>query len=132
MFLKEFICLLFSLIVGLGIVGNLTNAVVFARRKLWKHFTFKLIFYLSMLDLFILIVCALESFAEYQFKIDIRILSTVFCKVDTFLAHFLLHARTILSLGILINSNLHSYLLIFKYQISGCVLIKIIKPSSKK
>jgi hypothetical protein len=110
MFLKEFICLLFSLIVGLGIVGNLINGIVFARRKLWKNFTFKLIFYLSMLDLIILIACALESFAEFQFKIDIRILSTVFCKVDTFLAHFLLHARTILLLAILINSNLYIYI----------------------
>jgi hypothetical protein len=106
---KKIVCFAFATIVGAGILGNVVNLVVFSRRRLWKYYTFRLIFYLSMTDLLILILCAVESLVEWRFEIEIRVLSSMLCKVDTFLAYFLLHARTILSLGILTNrKNIYS------------------------
>lgn len=96
---------LFVAIICAGILGNLTNVFIFCQRKLWQSFTFRLIFYLSTIDLLILILYAFESSLESQFEIYIRVESNSFCKVDTFLAHYLLHVRNILSIAILINSN---------------------------
>jgi hypothetical protein len=102
---KKIVSTAFGAIVVGGILGNAVNLVVFSQRRFWKYYTFRLIFYLSMTDLLILILCAVESLVEWCFEIEIRVLSSIFCKVDTFLAYFLLHARTILSLGILTNRN---------------------------
>jgi len=108
----------FGTIIFVGILGNLHNVFVFAKRKLWTYFTTRLIFYLSLVDSFILVLCGVESFAEFQFDTDVRVISTIFCKMDTFLAYFLLHVRTILSLAILINRNF-VFLRIMKSKFSG-------------
>ena len=97
----------FATIICAGILGNLINVTVFAKKKLWKYFTFRLIFYLSFVDLVILIMCGIESIVEMKLDIDLRVISTIICKLDTFLAYFLLHVRTILSLAILINRKFY-------------------------
>ena len=105
MFLKEILRFIFGLIVFGGLFGNATNLFIFSKKNMWQSFTFKLIFYLSSIDLIIFILCAVESFIWFEFEINIRILSSILCKIDIFLAHYLLHARTIISLAILINSK---------------------------
>ena len=105
---KQAFRLLFVIIICVGILGNLTNVLVFSRKNLRCSFTFRLIFYLSLIDLLILVLYAFESTLESQFEINIRVEWRVFCKIDTFLAHFLLHTRNILSLAILINSKYNS------------------------
>jgi hypothetical protein len=105
MILKEFLRCLFGLIICVGILGNMTNVLILSKRNMWRLFTFKLIFYLSSIDVVILILCGLESILWLQFEINIRIYSTITCKIDMFLAHFFPHARSILTLAILINSK---------------------------
>ena len=108
---NQIVLFTFATIIFAGILGNLNNLTVFAKKKLWKYFTFRLIFYLSFVDLVILILCGIELLVELQFDIDIRVISTIICKVDTFLAYFLWHLRTILSMAILIKRKIFRLLI---------------------
>ena len=67
----------FATIICAGILGNLINVTVFAKKKLWKYFTFRLIFYLSFVDLVILIMCGIESIVKMKLDIDLRVISTI-------------------------------------------------------
>ena len=98
--------IVFVIIIFLGIVGNVLNIIVFAQKNMRKSFTFKLLLCLSLIDLVILIMCALETVTEFIFEVDIRLLSGFFCKLDTFLAYFLLQSRNVFSMSITIERTI--------------------------
>ena len=88
-----------------GILGNLINLLVFGSKPLRKSFTFELISRLSLIDLLILLLCFVETLFETYLGTEIRLMSTVLCKADTFLVHFLIHTRNIVFMAIGINSK---------------------------
>ena len=100
-----FMAIVFMSLVCLGILGNLINVIVFSMKKLRKSFSFVLISRLSLIDMIILAVSLFDMLFETNFNTDIRTASKLFCKMDTFLAYFLLHARNIIFMTISIESK---------------------------
>ena len=94
---------LFFAVILVGIVGNMLNILVFSRRSMRKSLSFRILLYLSVIDLTILSLCAVETFSNIAFNFDMRVFSVFFCKFDTFLAYFLTQARNIVSMGITIE-----------------------------
>jgi hypothetical protein len=58
-----------------------------------KSLTFKLFLYLSTIDLAFLTQAGIELLLKHVFAIELRETSVVFCKLNTFLAYFLMQAR---------------------------------------
>jgi hypothetical protein len=103
--------ILFFVMICSGILGNLINLLVFGSKSLRKSFTFELISRLSLVDLLILVLCFVETLFETYLNTEIRLVSTFFCKADTFLVHFLIHSRNVIFMAIGINSKLKRILL---------------------
>ena len=92
-----------SIIILIGIMGNATNVLVLCRKTMRKSLTFQLYLYLSIIDLTFLTQTGVEFFLEYSFGIEMRELSVVFCKLNTFLSYFLMQTRNIFSMSITLS-----------------------------
>ena len=103
--------IVFVVMVSLGIVGNLVNVLVLMSQPMRKSLTFGFISLLSLIDMLILVVSLLETIFETHLNTEIRLVSTFFCKLDTFLVHFLLHVRNIVFMTIAIYSNYYFFYL---------------------
>ena len=91
---------LYCAILFVGIAGNLVNIIVLSRKAMRRLLVFRLLLCLSIVDLIFLILSILQTLAET----DLRVKSVFFCKLDTFLAYFLLHIRNVFTIAI----NFHS------------------------
>ena len=91
---------LYCTILLVGIVGNFVNIIVLSRKAMRRLLVFRLLFCLSIVDFIFLILSILQTLAET----DLRVKSVFFCKLDTFLAYFLLHIRNVFTIAI----NFHS------------------------
>ena len=87
--------ILFGLVICIGIVGNTINLLVFGSVKMRKTPVFRFLFYMSTIDLAILIMCGVETFFSMVFNIDLRVFHVFFCKFNTFLTYFLPHFQPI-------------------------------------
>ncbi len=99
--------ILFGLVICIGIVGNTINLLVFGSVKMRKTPVFRFLFYMSTIDLAILIMCGVETFFSMVFNIDLRVFRVFFCKFNTFLTYFLLQSRNLFSMAITILSKLY-------------------------
>ena len=79
------------IVIIIGVLGNLLNLFVFSHKSLKYIATFRFLFYLSMIDLFVLTFCASDTLLTYGYQILIRIHSTMACRIHTFLTYFLTH-----------------------------------------
>ena len=102
---------LYNSILCVGILGNFVNIIVLARRNMRRLIVFRMLLCLSIVDFIFLILCALQTLVGNLFYTDIRVTSLLFCKLDTFLAYFLLHIRNIFTIAI----NFHSKIFILFY-----------------
>ena len=102
---------IFGLIISFGIAGNLINIIVFSQKKMLKSFTFQLILYLSIIDFLILFTSGIETLFQIVFLIDLRIMTSLVCKLCIFLSYFLLNVRSICLMAIVINSKFIIYFL---------------------
>ena len=93
----------YSLIIFLGIVGNMANILILRRKTMRKSLTFQLFFYLSIIDLTFLTQTSIEISLKYLIEIDLREFSVVFCKLNTFLSYFLMQTRNIFSMSITLS-----------------------------
>jgi len=76
-------------IILIGFFGNLLNLIVFSSKTMRKNSTFRYLFYLSAIDLLVLITCTTDSLLAYVYYIMIRLQSDFFCKIHTFMSYFL-------------------------------------------
>jgi hypothetical protein len=76
-------------IILIGIFGNILNLIVFSAKTMRKNSAFRYLFYLSVIDLLVLITCATDSLSTYSNYIMIRLKSDLSCKIHTFLSYFL-------------------------------------------
>ena len=104
-FTSSLMNMIYFLVILLGILGNMTNVIIFTNKKMGNSLTFTLISHLSFIDMVILSLSAIETFYDSYFNINIRISSLFFCKVDTFLAYFLVHIRNTVFMAIALNSK---------------------------
>ena len=103
--LSAILKIIFALIICIGIVGNTINLMVFGNVKMRRTPVFRFLFYMSTIDLAILVMCGAETFFSMVFNIDLRVFHVFFCKFNSFLTYFLLQARNLLSMGITILSK---------------------------
>ena len=103
--------LLFTFIIIIGIVGNMICIIIYGKKKIKKSLTIRFLLYLSITDLVILVLCAIESSVQYLFSFDLRALSLFTCRFDTFLTYFLTQTRNFLSMAITIESKIFRFLL---------------------
>jgi hypothetical protein len=94
--LEIYFDILFTFILILGVFGNIINIVVLREKSLANTNTFKFLFYLSIVDLLILLICASDSLATHILEFEIRIYSTITCKIHVFLTYYLTHLSSII------------------------------------
>jgi hypothetical protein len=86
---------LLVIVIIVGLIGNVLNLAVFGRKNLRKMPTFRFLFYLSLIDIFILLICATNSVLTYGYNIEIRLYSRLACKFHTFFAYLLTHLGSV-------------------------------------
>ena len=101
--------LILQVIIIIGVIGNLLNLVVFGRKNMRQMSTFRFLFYLSAIDLLVLIICATDAVIKFGYQIEIRSHSVILCKFHTFLTYFLTHLSSILLMVISIDRALVIY-----------------------
>ena len=67
-----------------GIFGNVLSLIVFCHESMKKNSVFKYLAYLSIVDLFVIILGLGDMIAISYFKFIIRNYSIVFCRLHTF------------------------------------------------
>jgi hypothetical protein len=92
-FKYSMICLL---IMCVGLFGNILNLIVFSRRSMRKITTFRYLLYLSITDIFVLVIGATDASLTFGFNIQIRLTTVLACKLHTFSTYFLTHMSSIL------------------------------------
>ena len=86
---REFyLSILLMIIILIGTLGNILNLIVFAQKSMRKMPTFRLLLYLSAIDLIILLVCANDLLFTFSFEIQVRLYSSFTCRFHTFLTNF--------------------------------------------
>ena len=92
----RYLFIVFIIIVIIGVFGNILNIVALREKSFYETPTFKLLFYLSIIDLLILLICASDPIMDYVIDFKIRHDSMISCKLHVFLTYFLSHLSSIL------------------------------------
>ena len=91
---KELAFILF-LIICIGLFGNILNLIVFSQKSMRKSSTFRFLIYLSIIDMLVLVICAMDSVLIYGFGFEIRLYSKLTCKLQSFFSYFLTQMSSI-------------------------------------
>ena len=94
--------LLLSLIF-VGLIGNTINLIVFSHKSMKMNSTFKYLFYLAIVDILVLLICANDSLASFSHFIFVRLHSIMSCKIFTFLTYFLTHLNSLILMVVSID-----------------------------
>jgi hypothetical protein len=112
---KDLAIILFTIIL-VGLFGNLMNLKVLTNKEIRKVSTFRFLLYLSVIDIMVLIICAIDSALTYGFDIEVRLMSSAICKIHTFFTYFLTHMSSIVlmcvsieRLSVVYNKINHSF-----------------------
>ena len=100
---NSLITIILSLLIIIGVIGNLLNMMVFLSKTMRKNSTFRYLFYLSAIDLLVLITCTTDSLLTYGYYVMIRLQSDFLCKIHTFLAYFLTHMSSLILMMVSID-----------------------------
>jgi hypothetical protein len=98
-----------SIIICIGLFGNILNIVVFSQRSMRIISTFQFLLYLSFIDLLVLLICSSDSLLTYGLNYEIRLYSSIVCKLHTFFTYFLTHMSSILLMVVSIERVLVVY-----------------------
>jgi hypothetical protein len=115
-------------IILLGVFGNILNIIVFSHKTMLKMSTFRLLFYLSIIDLLVLLVCTTDALFTFGFLVEIRLFSTLMCRIHTFLTYFLTHMSSI----VLMIVSIDRALVVCNKSVVGLLSNKKIKKRSSK
>ena len=84
------------IIIFVGVFGNILNLFVFRQKSMFKIPTFRLLFYLSLVDLIIIIVCTNDLLFTFAFKIQMKLASIVSCRFHTYLTSYLTQLSSVI------------------------------------
>jgi hypothetical protein len=93
---KIFLDIIFLIIIIIGILSNIVNIAIFSSKNMFKMPTFRYLFYISIIDLSILLICATDSLVIHRFDFEIRLVSTSICKIHVFLTYYLTHLSSMM------------------------------------
>jgi hypothetical protein len=77
------------IIIFFGMMSNSLNIAVFGHKSMRKMSTFKFLFYLSIVDLCVLIFCTTDALFTVGFGVQVRLYSLFTCRLHTFMTYFL-------------------------------------------
>ena len=117
-----------ALIMAIGLLGNALNLIVLGKSNMRKVMTFRFLFYLSAVDLIVLITGTTDLFLRHLFNFEIRTYSNVMCKLHTFLTYTVTH----LSSNLLMTVSVHRAFDMVYINFSTCQKASIRKKSTKK
>jgi hypothetical protein len=80
----------------IGFLGNIQNIIVFCQKSMRKMITYRLLNYLSIIDLLVIIICSSDVIMSYGFKMQIRLYSRFACKMHTFLTYYFTHMSSLI------------------------------------
>ena len=80
----------------IGVLANIINLVIFGQKSMRKTPTFRLLAYLSIIDLLVLIICTSDLLLTFNFKIQIRLFSSLSCRFHTFFTGYLTQLSSVL------------------------------------
>ena len=83
------ITVLLTIVIVIGVVGNLMNLIVFSHKALRNKSTFKYLHFLALIDIFVLLIGAGDSLTTFGFSATLRLYSAFTCKIHSFLTYFL-------------------------------------------
>jgi len=92
----------FVALIFFGIIGNSLNMIVFGKKIMRDHLTFKILLVLSTIDFVILIFCATEAVLNFFQNINIRDFHVVICKVDSFIFYYFTQTRNFFTMSLTI------------------------------
>ena len=104
--LMTYLSFLLGFIIIWGIFANIMNIVVFSRKSMRTTSTFRFLFFLSVIDLLVLIIIASEALSRFEYHFQVRSVSNLICKIHTFLTYFLTHVSSIILMVISIDRAL--------------------------
>ena len=84
------------LIIFIGLVGNTISIMVFSRKSLKNHTTFRYLLLISVIDICVLLTCSGDMLLQVYFNLNIRLLNDFFCKTHSFLVIFFTHSSSML------------------------------------
>ncbi len=87
-------------LIGVGLIGNTLSLIIFSKKSMRQVSTFRYLLYLSLFDLFVLIVSAAHLLVKLLFKIDVRLYSSFACKTHTFLTYFFTHICSMILIAV--------------------------------
>ena len=105
-FIRKMFRILFAVLIALGLIGNLLSIMVFVQKSMRITLRFKLLAWLSLVDLFILALCALELWYEFILQQNFKISSVYTCKIVTFFFYFLRQSRNVFAMSITIDRSI--------------------------
>ena len=89
-----------------GLFGNTLNMIIFSQKPMRKNSTFRYLFYLSVIDILVIIFCATETLLTHGFRIKVKEISTYTSKISTFMEYFLTHESSIVLMIVSIDRTL--------------------------
>jgi hypothetical protein len=95
---KCFVCTLV-----LGILCNLINIIVYSKKTMQLHLSFRLMLAMSIVDVCILTLCSLETLSDIYLQVRLRTTSRLLCKTNTFLIYSLTQMRVVLSVAVVVQ-----------------------------
>lgn len=97
---------LLLIVIVAGVLGNVLNILVFSKVSMRKMSTFRFLLFLSIADMLVLIVCALNTLTNYEFHLDIGEYSSITCRLHKFFSNFFRHLSSIILMVISIDRAL--------------------------
>jgi hypothetical protein len=91
------------LILVIGVVGNVLNVIVFAKKHMRQESTFRFLLYLSIFDILVLIFGTKDILIKQIYEFEIRIYSNFICKIDTFLTYTLTHVNSFILIAVSVH-----------------------------
>ena len=127
--LMRYLSVLLGFIITSGVFANIINIIVFSRKAMRTTSTFRFLFFLSCVDLLVLIIIAQEALVRFEYRYQIRSISNFVCKVHTFLTYFLTHTSSIILMVIsidraLVISNTSFLSILNPLNLFGCCFTK--------
>ena len=98
--------IIITLIILIGIIGNILNIIVFSQKTMRQKSTFRFLFYLSIVDLLVLIICTTDFLLTITDYLVIRLESDFICRLHTFLTYFLTHMSSFILMIVSIDRAL--------------------------
>ena len=101
-----FVCVVLSVTIIVGLVGNTVNLIVFSQPAMRSGSTFRFLLYSSLCDILVLIACSTDALVRFGFEYEFRLMSPFVCRLHTFLTYFLTQSSSTILMAVSVDRAL--------------------------